>query len=218
MRRTAVGETTARASAFAGTAYDIVVRPRAALLRTTALSIVLSAVPLAVALIWVSFPLRLWAAVATIVLVLAVAAVYVFVRLRTAFVGVSASRLEVRSVVSPNRSASKSDVHRLVLATTFTGSIDRVTRELLALGASDEPVFRMRGDLWDDSAIAKIAAAFDVKVTEFAKPMTIRDFYQHFPRSRAWYERRNGIILALVAAIALVAVALGVELVGLLAH
>ena len=53
-------------------AYELVVRPRSSLVRSTALSIVFSAVPLVVALVWVALPLRLWALVATAVVVLAV--------------------------------------------------------------------------------------------------------------------------------------------------
>jgi hypothetical protein len=198
------------------TEYELVVRPRAALLRSTVLSVLFSAVPLAVALLWVSFPERLWALVATVAVVLLAGIALLFVRFRSAFVGVGPRRFVLRGVLTPNIAVDRADVDRIVLATTFGGSSDRTTRELLGLSASGAPVFRMRGVLWEDAEIARVASMFDVQITDLEKPMPLRDFYRLYPSSRAWYERRNAMVVVGLVAVALVAVALLAETTGLL--
>lgn len=188
-----MGETTARARPVPA-GYDLVARPRTTLLRSTALSIAFSAAPLAVALMWVSLPPRLWAVVAFVVVVLALATTTVLVRLGTAFVGIGPQRFDLRRVVSPNVALDRSDVDRIVLATTHGGSVDRTTRELVALSASETVLFRMRSDLWDESTITRVANTFGVQITDIAKPMPIREFARRFPTGRAWYEGRRGLV------------------------
>jgi hypothetical protein len=211
-----LGETTAMARPMAATEYDLVVRPRAALLRSTALSVLFSAVPLAVALLWVSFPERLWALVATVAVVFLALTALLFVRFRAAFVGVGPRRFVLRGVLTPNVAVDRSIVDRIVLATTYGGSSDRTTRELLGLSATGEPVFRMRSVLWDDAEISRVAAMFDVQVTDLTKPMPLREFYRRYPGSRTWYERRNAMIAVGAIAVAAVALALIAETTGLL--
>jgi hypothetical protein len=197
--------------------YDLVVRPRTNLLRSTALSIVFSAVPLAVALMWVSLPVRLWAVVASVVVVLALATTVVLVRLGTAYVGVGPMRFELRRVVSTNVALDRADVDRIVLATTYGGSVDRTTRELLALSASETVLFRMRSDLWDESAIARVANAFEVQITDIRKPMSVREFARRFPTGRAWYEGRRGLVTVGAIATVFVLGVLVAETAGLVA-
>lgn len=200
---------------MAASDYELVVRPRAALLRSTALSVLFSAVPLAVALLWVSFPARLWALVATVALVLLALTALLFLRFRSAFVGIGPGRLVFRGVLSPNVTVDRSEVDRIVLATTFGGSSDRTTRELLGLSAAGDHVFRMRGVMWDDAEITRVVSTLGVQVTELARPMPLREFYRMFPQSRAWYERRNAMVLVGAAAVVAVALALVAETTGL---
>lgn len=211
-----MGETTARVQPILA-GYDLVVRPRTNLLRSTALSIVFSAVPLAVALMWVSLPVRLWAVVASVVVVLALATTVVLVRLGTAYVGVGPMRFELRRVVSTNVALDRADVDRIVLATTYGGSVDRTTRELLALSASETVLFRMRSDLWDESAIARVANAFEVQITDIRKPMSVREFARRFPTGRAWYEGRRGLVTVGAIATVFVLGVLVAETAGLVA-
>ncbi|WP_144763503.1 hypothetical protein [Curtobacterium sp. 9128] len=180
-----MGDTTAPATAITDDAvYDVVIRPRPALVRSTALSIVFSAVPLAVALLWVSFPLRLWAAVATLVVVLAVLVGILFARLRAAFVGLSEDRVTVRGVLTPSRTVDVASVDAVVLATTFGGSVDRTTRELIALDAAGQHLFRMRADVWGDAGIDQVVDGLGVQVTELGRPLPAREFARRYPAGR----------------------------------
>ncbi|KQO62271.1 hypothetical protein ASF23_10705 [Curtobacterium sp. Leaf261] len=197
-------------------AYDLVVRPRTTLLRSTALSIAFSAAPLAVALMWVSLPPRLWALVASVVVVLALATTVVLVRLGTAFVGIGPERFDLRRVMSPNVTLDRSDVDRIVLATTYGGSVDRTTRELVALSTSGTVLFRMRSDLWDETTIARVANVFGVQITELRKPMPIRAFARRFPTGRAWHEGRRGLVAVGTIAAVFVLGVLIAETTGLL--
>ncbi|MCY1695964.1 hypothetical protein [Curtobacterium sp. SL109] len=185
-----MGETTATTAGPEPVTFDVLVRPRVALVRSTALSIVFSAVPLAVALVWVSFPLRLWALVATVVVLLAVAAGVVFVRLRSAFVGISHDGVMVRGVLSPKRSVGRSCVERVVLATTFGSSVDRTTRVLVAYGPDDRHLFRMRSDVWGDAGLDRVVDALGVQVTELTRPLPARDFARRYLPTRSADRRK----------------------------
>lgn len=212
-----MGETTARATP-ARTGYELVVRPRAALLRTTALSIVFSAVPLGVALIWVALPATLWPLVATVIVVVAIVTGGLFVRMRTAYVGVGPDRVEIRTVLSPRNTVDRRSIDRLVLATTVGSGVDRTMREMLALRADGTPLFRLRGDIWDDADIARVVGALGVQVTEIGKPLPVREFHRRFPTIRAWYEGRRGFLTVGLVAGVFVASALVAETTGLLAR
>jgi hypothetical protein len=213
-----VGETTARATPVGTTDWELVIRPRGAMLRSTAMSIVFSAVPLAVALVWVSFPLRLWAVVATVVIVVAAIVTALFVRLRTAFVGISGNRVEVRGVLSPNVRVRRSEVARTVLATTFGATIDRTTRELLALDDEGHVLFRVRSVLWDEAAVDRLADQLDAQRTVLPRPMHVREFQRAYPAARAWYERRGPVLLVGVAVMAVIAVAFAIQITGITAR
>lgn len=207
-----MGELAARESRTARPIYDVVVRPRETLLRSAALSVTLSAIPLVVALVLVSLPFRLWAAMATVVLVLAVFAVVLFVRLRIAFVGVDNTHVTVRSVLTPNRRVLRNSIDRLVLATVYSMTVERQTRELIALDHMGNALFRLDGSVWADNSITGIAAALGVQLTELQKPMPLRDLIRRYPTSRVWYERRTGMAASISVAALLIAGALAAEL------
>jgi len=180
-----VGETTAPATAITdrGT-YDVVVRPRAALVRSTALSIVFSAVPLAVALVWVSFPLQIWAVLASVVVVLGGLVGLLFIRLRSAFVGLGPDGVTVRGVLTPRSTVARDTVAGVVLATTFGSSVDRTSRELVALDAEGTRLFRMRADVWGDTGLEQIVDGLGVQVTELGRPLSTREFSRRHPAVR----------------------------------
>jgi hypothetical protein len=211
-----VGGTTAGSSPVER-GHDVVVRPRAALLRSTALSILFSVVPLTVALVWVSFPLRIWAVVASVVAVLAVVAVVVYVRFRTAYAGIGSDDVEVRGILTPSVRIDRASVHRVVIATTFGASVDRTTRHLLVLSDSGRTLLRMRSVLWDDSAIHRVAEGLDAQVTELRTPVSLREFHRRYPGSRAWYERTGPLVTIGTATVAVVALAIIAEDMGLIA-
>lgn len=207
-----MGELAARESRTARPTFEAVIRPRQALLRSAALSVALSAIPLVVALVLVSLPFRLWAALATIVLILAVFAVVLLVRLRIAFVGVNGTHVSVRSVLTPSRLVLRNSIDRIVLATVFTTSIERQTRELIALDHEGAALFRLDGSIWADASITDIAAALGVQLTELPKPLPLRELIRRYPSSRLWYERRSGIAASISLAVLLIAGVLAAEL------
>ena len=200
-----MGDLTAPAATSSRTtAYDLVLRPRRSLLRSTILSIVFSAVPLAVALVWVSLPLQLWTFVASVVITLAVALGVVFARFGTAYVGIDHVAVAIRGVLTPNRRIDRDRVHSLVLATTHGSALDRTTRELVAFDAAGAHLFRLRTDVWEDAGIDSVIDSLGVQVTEEPRPMSAREFIRRYPTSRAWYEQRGTYLL--VAGLAVLAV------------
>lgn len=200
------------------TAYDVVVRPRRSLVRSTILSVVFSAVPLAVALVWVSLPLRLWPAVASVVILSAVVVGIVFVRLRTAFVGVDPDRVTVHGVVTPNRRFGRDRVHSVVLATTYGSIVERTSRELVAFDAEGAPLFRLRADVWGDAGLDRVVDALGVGVSGDARPVSAREFARRYPASRAWYEQRAAYVVVGALAVLTVVGLLVVETTGLIGH
>lgn len=198
--------------------FDVVLRPRRSLVRSTALSVLCSAVPLAVALVWVSLPVRWWTLVASLVVVLAVLVGVLFVRLGQAFLGIDADAVVINAVLSPSRRIARARVHRVVVAPVYGASPDRATRELLAFDAGDGHLFRMRGDVWGEPALDRVVEALDVPVEHERRPVHVREAARRWPSSRTWYERRAGVLLVGAAAACVVAGLLAVETVGLLAR
>jgi hypothetical protein len=187
-----VGDTTARATVLAMHEYDTVVRPRTSLVRSTALSILFSVVPVGVAMTWMSVTPRAWAVLVVVVLVLALAVSTAAVRLRAAFVGVEGGVVTVRGVLSRERSFARAHVAELVVATTHGLSVDRTRRELVALDQGGTPLFRVRGDVWGEDGLDRVVAALDLPTSEMTKPMSMREFIRRWPGSRAWYEHPRG--------------------------
>lgn len=212
-----MGDTTVSATTRQRAAtYDVVVRPRRSLVRSTILSVVFSAVPLAVALVWVSLPLRLWPVVAAAVIASAVLVGVVFVRLGAAFIGVDPACVTVRGVVTPNRRIGRDRVHRLVVATTYGSVSERTTRELVALDAADTHLFSLRADVWGDDGIDRVVDALGVRVSGDARPLPAREFARRYPASRAWYEQRGAQLVVGALALVVVVGVLVVETAGLL--
>ncbi|WP_022906306.1 MULTISPECIES: hypothetical protein [unclassified Curtobacterium] len=207
-----MGDLTAPAAARpSATVYDVILRPRRSLVRSTILSVVFSAVPLAVALVWVSLPMPLWPVVATAIILLAAVVAVVFVRLGTAFIGLDPVAVTVRGVLTPNRRVPRERVHSLVLATTYGSAVERTTRELVALDADGTHLFRLRADTWGDAGIDSVVEALGVQVTDETRPMSIRAFVRRYPASRSWYERRGAYVVVGVVAVLAVATLLVLE-------
>ncbi|WIA99101.1 hypothetical protein [Curtobacterium sp. MCBA15_012] len=197
--------------------FDVLLRPRRSLVRSTVLSIVFSAVPLAVALVWVSLPVRWWALVATLVVVLAVVVGVLFVRLRSAFLGIAADAVVLNGVVSANRRIARDRVDHVVVASTHGSPPDRTVRELLAFDVTGRHLFRMRADVWGDAALDRVVDELDVRVDREPRVVPPAEIARRWPTSRAWYERRSGALVAALAAVVLVVGLLAVETVRLLA-
>jgi hypothetical protein len=211
-----VGDLTAQAATGVRRAeFDVVLRPRRSLVRSTVLSIAFSAVPLAVALVWVSLPLQLWPFVAGVVIALAVLVAVVFVRLGTAFIGIDQQGVSIRGVITRSRTVARERVHSLVLATIHGGAVDRTSRELVALDPAGGHLFRMRSDVWSDAGIDRVVDVLGVQVTEDPHPVSARAFARRYPSSRAWYEQRGAHVVVVSVAAVVVAGLLFIETVTL---
>jgi len=190
-----VGATTARATPLDTSTADVVIRPRAALVRSTALSIGFSAVPIAVAVVWVAVPNGPWLVVGAVVGLFTLAVLVAFLRLRSSFVAVDPDRVAIRGVLSARRSFARAQVHEVVLAATHGAAVDRTSRELVAFDANGETLFRMRGEVWGDDGIDRLVDTLDVRTTRLARPMSTREFTRRWPGIRAWYERPRAYVL-----------------------
>ncbi|MBT1546834.1 hypothetical protein [Curtobacterium aurantiacum] len=214
-----MGDTTVPAVApVPAVVFDTVLRPRRSLVRSTALSIAFSAVPLAVALVWVSFPFRTWAVFAAVVVAMAAVVGVVFVRLHTAFIGIDGDGLTIRGVLTGRRRIARDRVHSLVLATTFGSSVDRTVRELVAFDRTGTHLFRLRADVWGDDGLDRVVDALGVQVVEESRPVSARTFAKRYPTSRAWYEQRSAYLLIGGLTALVVGGLLAVEFAGLSAR
>ncbi|PZF58898.1 hypothetical protein DEJ23_03730 [Curtobacterium sp. MCSS17_008] len=196
--------------------FDVLLRPRRSLVRSTVLSVVFSAVPLAVALVWVSLPVRWWPLVASLVVVLAVLVGVLFVRLGQAFLGIDSDSVVLNAVLTPNRRIARDRVQRIVVAPTYGASADRTTRELLAFDADGVHLFRMGADVWGDAALDRVLETLDVPVEHERRPVDVREATRRWPGSRTWYERRAGVLAIGAVAVCIVAGLVAVETVGAL--
>ncbi|MDB6425652.1 hypothetical protein [Curtobacterium sp. 20TX0008] len=212
-----MGEATVSAAGRLRTpVHDVVLRPRRSLVRSTVLSVVCSAVPLAVALVWASLPERWWVLVAGLVVSVAVLVGVLFVRLGQAFLGIDADVVALNAVLTPNRRIARERIDRLVVTPTYGASPDRTTRELLAFDADGTHLFRLRGDVWGDDALDRVVEVLGVPVEHERRPVHVREATRRWPTSRTWYERRGGVLAVGAATACIVAGLLAVEAVGLL--
>ncbi|PZE59316.1 hypothetical protein DEJ24_08630 [Curtobacterium sp. MCPF17_001] len=163
-------------------------------MRSTALSMGFSAVPIAVAVVWVAVPNGPWLVVSAVVGIFTVAVLTVFLRLRSSFVAVDPERVAIRGVLSPRRSWFRSQVHEVVLAATHGPAVDRTSRELVAFDANGDTLFRMRGEVWGDDGIDRLVDTLDVRTTQLARPMSTREFTRRWPGIRAWYEQPRAYV------------------------
>jgi hypothetical protein len=190
-----VGDTTARATALDTSTAETVVRPREALVRSTAMSIVFSALPIAVAVVYVAVPTGLWLGVGAAAILLGATVLAAFLRLRSSVVAVYADRVTVRCAVTGSRTVPRSDVHEVVLATTHGSVAERTSRELVALDLTGQALFRVRAVVWGDDGVERLVDALDVRTTRLLRPMSKREFVRRWPGVRTWYERPLALVL-----------------------
>ncbi len=199
--------------------FDVLLRPRRSLVRSTVLSVVCSAVPLAVALAWVSLPVRWWTLVVPVVLVLAVLVCALFVRLGQAYLGIDAQSVVLRAVLTPNRHVARDRLHRLVVATTYGASADRTTRELLAFDADGRPpVPDARRRLGRVRPRPGARGPRPPRRARPSSPVHTRELARRWPASRTWYERRAGVLVVALLTVGIGVALLAVETVELLAR
>jgi hypothetical protein len=209
-----VGDTTARATPLDTSTAEELVRPRAALIRSTGLSIVFSALPIAVAVVWSAVPSGLGLVVAAVVVLLTAAVVAAYLRLRTSFVAVHPDHVTIRGVLSGTRTFARAGVHELLLVTRHGATAERASRDVVALDAAGEAVFRVRGDVWGDDGVTRLVERLDVRTDRLPGSMSAREFSRRWPRLRHWYERPSAAVFVGGAAVLTVGGLLVAETVG----
>ena len=190
------------------TDYELVVHPRASLVRTSVTAAVAAVVPVLVALLLLSGPVGQVQAVLSVAGLVVVACLLAFLRFRAVHVGVTATQLVKRPFDGRVLRVERADAREVVLATTFREHTTETVRQLLVLGDDGRCLLRLRGTFWTDEALDLLADALDVPVTRTARPVPLAEFYRSWPSGRRWYEGRRWVT-------ALVALA-GAGVVGLL--
>ncbi|PZE85057.1 hypothetical protein [Curtobacterium sp. MCBD17_032] len=209
-----MGDTTARATPLDTSTAEELVGPRAALVRSTGLSIGFSALPIAVAVVWSAVPTGLGLLVAAVVLLLAATVLAAYLRLRTAFVAVHPDSITIRGVLTGTRTFARPRVHRLLLVTRHGASTERASRDVVALDAAGEALFRIRGDVWGDDGVERLVDRLDLRTDRLDGSMSTREFARRWPRLRHWYERPAAMLLVGGAAVLAVGGLLVAETVG----
>jgi hypothetical protein len=178
--------------------YELVVRPRASLVRTAVTSAVASLVPVLVALLLLSRPAGQLAAVLGVTGLVVVACLLAWLRFRAVFAGVTAEHLVKRPFDGRLARVDRADVQEVVVASTFRGQSTETVTQLLALSADGGCLVRLRGTFWSDDALESVAEALGVPVVHVPRPVPLGEFYRSWPTCRRWYEGRRWVT-ALVA-------------------
>lgn len=178
------------------TRYEVLVLPRASLVRTAATTSAASLGPVLLALLWLSVPTGPWpAVVAAGVLALLVAAA-AHARFRTVFAGVTPTHLVKRGFLTPLRQLPRSELAEVVRVDTYRGDATETVHQIVGLSHDGACVYRMRGTFWSDDALDGLVEALDVPVTLRDRPVPLRELYRSWPDCRYWYEGRRWLTVA----------------------
>lgn len=171
--------------------YALIVRPKRSLLMTSVwTSLALTTPPFAV-LYWYTANGGLWRLVLATHIVIVVLCLLTLLRQTRVFVALTVDRLVGNGIFSRTVSVAISDVRQVVLVPVYARDSSDTTIQFVALDAQARCVFRMRGLYWHREDLDRVAAALRVPVVTNLDPLTGAEFFEAYPNSRYWFERRR---------------------------
>jgi hypothetical protein len=191
----------------------VVAHPRASLLRNALWSVLLFSIPLYGALYILGGPRGSWLVLLGTQLLGIGLCGLVWKRYRSISVIVTDSRIEEQGLFFRRR-FPVADIRAVTLFQIYRSSSAEVQRQLVVVDGQDKRLLRMRGMLWSEWEMRRVAEAIGVPLAEPTEILTARSFAVGHPQYVDWYERNR--LLAGVVLTALLVAAIGV-VVGLMA-
>lgn len=163
-------------------------RLKPSLLRNALIAIVVGGIPLFGVLAWLGFIHGTIALVVVALILVVFAAIFIAWRHTEAFVSVDDAVVHKVTFAS-DREIPITDIARVIIVETEHWSAEGVA-QLLALGAHDRRLFRMRGLYWSLEGMHQVADAIGAPTEVEPLPMTLKHFYARYPGAAYWYEGR----------------------------
>lgn len=174
--------------------YEVLVLPRASLVRTAVTTALASLGPVLVALLLLAAPSGAWVAVLGVAGVVTALCLAAWARFRLVFAGVTPTHVVKRSFLVPLREVPRGEIAQVVRVETFRGHSSETVSQLLGLDADGCCRYRMRGTFWSDDALDGVVEALDVPVERRADPVPLRVLYRTWPDCRYWFEGRRWLV------------------------
>jgi F0F1-type ATP synthase membrane subunit c/vacuolar-type H+-ATPase subunit K len=184
--------------------YTVLVRPKPEMTRIGVVTFFITTVPVFAVLYWYTAPLGIWPEILAIHLVIAFACLVTGWRQRRVFSAVSDQVLEGNGIFSKMESVPLSSVVRVALVPVFRSHPNEATTQLVVLGDNDQCLFRMRGQFWNDADVTRLVEGINRPTTREREALSEDEFFDMYPGSVYWFERRpvRRTVLVVVAAIA----------------
>ncbi len=195
--------------------YLLLLTPKLGLMRTTAISILLVAVPVFGVLFFLGLHNGSWPlAIAGMALTLALCVIGA-VLFRATFIGVTATTIEERGFWGSRITSPRVAVASVALASVYSRGLPEPVNELVVRDSEGRRLLRMRGSYWSIDAMRSVITALDVTPSVPSEVMTRTEFFASFPGAAYWFERYRWAFWTLVAIVAIVGAGLVLELVRL---
>jgi hypothetical protein len=184
--------------------YTVLVRPKPEMTRIAVVTFFITSIPVFAVLYWYTARLGIWPQILVIHVVIAIACLLTGLRQRRVFSAVSATNLEGNGIFSKMTSVPLHDIVRTVLVPVFRSHPNEASTQLVVLGDDDRCLFRMRGQFWHDVDVAALIEGIGRPTSTEREPLSESEFFETYPGSAYWFERRPILRTLIVVGITVV--------------
>jgi hypothetical protein len=170
--------------------YTVLVRPKPEMTRIAVVTFFITSIPVFAVLYWYTARLGIWPQILVLHVVIAIACLLTGLRQRRVFSAVSATNLEGNGIFSKMTSVPLQDIVRTVLVPVFRSHPNEASTQLVVLGYDDRCLFRMRGQFWHDVDVATLIEGIGRPTSTEREPLSESEFFETYPGSAYWFERR----------------------------
>jgi hypothetical protein len=173
-------------------------------------SAALAFIPVFGVLYWFAIEHDSWQAVAGVNVVVVLIGVGLIVRQLTVHCEVTATELRGNGIFSPLVRVPLSSIHSVLIVPTYVGQAPEAVTQLLVRDARGRRLFRMRGNFWNPGDLRAVADALPVRPGIVDEPISLSDFFRHYPGAAYWFEDKPGLRIFLIGTLIAVALAIAV--------
>lgn len=190
--------------------------PRRSLLVSALVSIVVVLVPVSAVLYWFAIPRGQGPWIALMQAVVVVASLILLARQLTVDTVVADGELRGRGIFSPMVRVALDRIATVDVVPVYVGQSPETVPQLLVRDAEGRRLYRLRGTYWHARDLTKVTDALPVPVHVVTEPMSFPEFFAAYPGSAYWFENRPWLMAALLAAVILACIGVGVGVMILL--
>ena len=194
----------------------VLVRPRSSLLGTAMVSVLLAMVPVFGVLYWFSFAHGTWQAVGAVNLVLLLIGVSLVLRQLSVRTEVTETELRGNGIFTPMVHVPLDRIHSVLLIPTYIGQAPEPVTQLLVQDSQGRRLYRMRGNFWHSRDLRAVADALPARTTVVDDPISIGEFFGHYPGSAYWFENKPWLRGAIIGGLIVGAFAIAIWVMTLL--